>query len=289
VSTEFDKLHAPLQPFRIKGIEGDVYIQRDDLIHPLVSGNKWRKLQYHILYAKEEGKTRLVTFGGAYSNHLLATAAAGAILGLQTAAFLRADEPINNHYLRAAQLYGMQLIPVSRDEYRQKEELFTRHFGEDPTVYCIAEGGAGVAAWEGVASIVKALPFAPDYMLHASATATTAIGLGKGIQACGYATRVYAVAVLNNAGEQRQLIQEAGLSETVEVLDGYTFGGYAKTTESLMDFVKSAIAQSGILFDPVYTGKALWALRDLALQGRGVFLHTGGSMGLFSDAFLKRL
>lgn len=289
MSTEFDKLHAPLQPFRIKGVEGDVYIQRDDLIHPLVSGNKWRKLQYHILYAKKEGKTRLVTFGGAYSNHLVATAAAGAILGLQTTAFLRADERIDNHYLRAAQLYGMQLIPVSRDEYRQKNELFGRHFGDDPSAYCIAEGGAGEAAWEGVAGIVKSLPFAPDYILHASATATTAIGLGKGIHACGYATQVYAVAVLKNAGEQRQLIQEAGLSETVEVLDGYTFGGYAKTTETLMDFVKSTISQTGILFDPVYTGKALWALRDLALPGRGVFLHTGGSMGLFSDALLKRL
>jgi 1-aminocyclopropane-1-carboxylate deaminase/D-cysteine desulfhydrase-like pyridoxal-dependent ACC family enzyme len=107
-------------------------------------------------------------------------------------------------------------------------------------------------------------------MLHASATATTAIGLGRGIQACGYAARVYAVAVLNNVEEQRRLIQEAGLSETVEVLDGYAFGGYAKTTEPLMEFVKSTIAQTGILFDPVYTGKALWALRNMALPGRGV-------------------
>lgn len=289
MSTEFAKLHAPLQPFQLEGLGGDVYIQRDDLIHPLVSGNKWRKLQHHILYAKQEGKTRLVTFGGAYSNHLLATAAAGAILGLQTAAFLRADEPIDNHYLRAAQLYGMQLIPVSREDYRHKPELFAQYFSSDPTAYCIAEGGAGAAAWEGVAGIVKALPFAPVYILHASATATTAIGLGRGIQACGYATRVYAVAVLNNVEEQRKLIQEAGLTETVEVLNGYAFGGYAKTTDFLMDFVKSAIAQTGILFDPVYTGKALWALQDMALPGRGVFLHTGGSMGLFSEAFLKRL
>ena len=289
MSTEFENLHAPLQPLKIKGIDGAVCIQRDDLIHPLVSGNKWRKLQYHILYARQQGKSRLVTFGGAFSNHLLATAAAGAILGLQTAAFLRADEPIDNHYLRAAQLYGMQLIPVSREEYRRKPELFARHFGEDPTAYCIAEGGAGEAAWEGVAGIVKSLPFAPDYMFHASATATTAIGLGKGIQACGYKTRVYAAAVLNNVEEQWRLIQEAGLSEIVEVLDGYAFGGYAKTTEALMDFVKSSIAQTGILFDPVYTGKALWALRNMALPGRGIFLHTGGSMGLFSEAFLKRL
>ncbi|MBM3400073.1 MAG: pyridoxal-phosphate dependent enzyme [Bacteroidetes bacterium] len=289
MSSEFDNLHAPLQPLKVKGIKGDVYIQRDDLIHPLVSGNKWRKLQYHILYAQQEDKTRLVTFGGAYSNHLLATAAAGAILGLQTTAFLRADEPIDNHYLRAARLYGMQLIPVSREQYRHKQELFTRYFDEEPNAYCIAEGGAGEAAWEGVAGIVKGLPFAPNYILHASATATTAIGLGKGIQACGYKTLVYAVAVLNNAGEQRQLIQEVGLSEIVEVLDGFAFGGYAKTTEPLMDFVKNTIAQTGILFDPVYTGKALWALRDLALPGTGVFLHTGGSMGLFSEAFLKQM
>jgi 1-aminocyclopropane-1-carboxylate deaminase/D-cysteine desulfhydrase-like pyridoxal-dependent ACC family enzyme len=99
---------------------------------------------------------------------------------------------------------------------------------------------------------------------------------------------VLAVAVLNNTEEQRRLIQEAGFADVVEVLEGYAFGGYAKTTEPLMDFVKYAIAQTGILFDPVYTGKALWALRDLKPDGKGVFLHTGGSMGLFSDVFLTR-
>jgi 1-aminocyclopropane-1-carboxylate deaminase len=166
--------------------------------------------------------------------------------------------------------------------------LFEHHFGQDATAYFIDEGGAGPAAWPGVACVVQGLPFAPDYILHASATATTAIGLGKGIQTCGFKTRVYAVAVLNNIEEQRRLIQEAGLSEIVEVLEGYTFGGYAKITEPLMDFVKYAIAQTGILFDPVYTGKALWALRDLKPDGKGVFLHTGGSMGLFSDVFLTR-
>ena len=143
MSIEFDNLHAPLQPLRIKGIEGDVYIQRDDLIHPLVSGNKWRKLQYHILYARQQCKTRLVTFGGAYSNHLLATAAAGAILGLQTTAFLRADEPIDNHYLRAARLFGMELIPVSREDYRDKQGLYDAHFGHHAHAMFIAEGGAG--------------------------------------------------------------------------------------------------------------------------------------------------
>jgi 1-aminocyclopropane-1-carboxylate deaminase len=97
-----------------------------------------------------------------------------------------------------------------------------------------------------------------------------------------------AVAILNNAEEQRRLIQEAGFADVVEVPDGYAFGGYAKVPDNLMDFVQSAIAQTGILFDPVYTGKALWALRELKPDGKGVFLHTGGSMGLFSDAFLTR-
>jgi 1-aminocyclopropane-1-carboxylate deaminase len=288
VSAEFEKLHAPLQPLKIEGIEGDVHIQRDDLIHPLVSGNKWRKLQHHLLLAAQEGKQHLVTFGGAYSNHLLATAAVGAIRGFKTTAFLRADEPIHNHYLAAARLFGMQLIPVSREDYRNKRGLFDSHFGQDATAYFIDEGGAGPAAWPGVASVVQSLPFAPDYILHASATATTAIGLATGIKACGYLTRVLAVAVLNNTEEQRRLIQDAGFADVVEVPDGYAFGGYAKTTEPLMDFVKYAIAQTGILFDPVYTGKALWALRDLKPDGKGVFLHTGGSMGLFSDVFLTR-
>lgn len=287
MKTGFHTHCSALEELYLNGFEGRLYIKRDDLIHPIVSGNKWRKLKFVIIKAQAEGKNHLVTFGGAYSNHLLATACAGATLGLKTSCFLRADEAIANHYLTAAKLYGMNLIPVSREGYRHKEELFREHFGADKQAYYVAEGGESTEAIQGVTEIIEELEFEPDYILHASATATTALGLGKGIQSKGWKTKVLAIAVLKNAAEQRDKVQQNNLSDTIDILDGFHHGGYAKTSEPLMLFLQQTIASTGIMLDPVYTGKALFALNEINPKGRIVFLHTGGTMGIFSDAYAK--
>jgi 1-aminocyclopropane-1-carboxylate deaminase len=283
----FSSISSRLEPLNLPGFEGRLFIKRDDLIHPIVCGNKWRKLKYLIRAAQEQGKNHLVTFGGAYSNHLLATACAGAALGLKTTCFLRADEDIDNHYLFAARLYGMNLIPTDRGAYRDKKSLFNTHFGQDVNAFYVAEGGESVEAELGIAELIDELDWEPDLIVHASATATTASGLAAGIVRKGWKTKVLSVAVLKNAEEQAQKLQTGGWSNVVSVNADYDFGGYAKTTFELMEFIRITVAQTGIMFDPVYTGKALFALNALKPEGKVVFLHTGGTMGIFSEAFMK--
>src|ERR1700759_396846 len=122
-----------------------IFIKRDDLIHPIISGNKWRKLKYLLKQAQTENKTHLVTFGGAYSNHLLATAAAAAKFGFKSTGFVRGEE-VNNDTLFLCRLHGMNLIFTDRESYRDKPALFTKHFVDDSNAFFIDEGGASVLA-----------------------------------------------------------------------------------------------------------------------------------------------
>ncbi len=272
----------------------NIFIKRDDLIHPIVSGNKWRKLEFAIKKALAENKNHLVTFGGAFSNHMVATACAGASLGLKTSCFIRGDELQGpaNHYLFSAQLYGMELIPVSREQYRLKSTLFEEYFSNQPHAYFVAEGGESAEGIEGVEKIIAELDFVPDYIVHASATATTACGLGSGLQKINVInTQVLSIAVLKNKEEQTEKIENLGLQHFCEIIDGFECGGYAKTNADLLHFCKDFIRQTGIMIDPVYTGKALFALSQLLKNGninphkKTMFLHTGGTLGIFSDKF----
>lgn len=287
MSSGFSSIASVIGELNLPGMEGRLFIKRDDLIHPIVSGNKWRKLKFVIDRAKLVGKSHLVTFGGAYSNHMVATACAGAVLGMKTSCFLRADEDINNHYLQCARLYGMELIPTSRESYRNKKALYELHFGGNEQTYFVGEGGESEEAKSGVSEIITELDNEPDFIVHASATATTAAGLARGIIQRGWKTTILAVTVLKNAEEQRQKLKEQGLENVVQVIDDFNFGGYAKTNAELMDFIKSFIAKTGIMIDPVYTGKALYALEKIKPGGNVLFLHTGGTLGIFSDRFLQ--
>lgn len=289
------KLNAPCL-----GVHDQVFIKRDDLIHPVVSGNKWRKLKHHIESAFTAGKNHLVTFGGAYSNHMVATACAGAALKFKTSCFIRGDELQNNanHFLKLATLYGMELIPTDRETYRNhKQELYETHFGQNPAAMMVDEGGSGVLGARGIAEIIFELPFVPDHIIHASATATTASGLLRGLSTRpGFgSTKVHSIAVLQNTEEQLQTVASLEPRNPYEINPDYTFGGYAKTTPELMAFLKEFSSQTGILTDPVYTAKALFALKSKIETGEinpketVVFLHTGGMLGLFSESMLAQL
>ncbi|MBS3913318.1 MAG: 1-aminocyclopropane-1-carboxylate deaminase/D-cysteine desulfhydrase [Bacteroidetes bacterium] len=273
------------------------YIKRDDLIHPIVSGNKWRKLKYAVQDAVDKGCNRMVTYGGAYSNHMVAVACACATLGLKSTCFIRGDELSGNenHYLALAKWYGMQFIPVEREVFRNKKtELFFEHFGEIPESYYVAEGGSGELGQQGVSEVMEELDFAPDYLFHASATATTSAGLTAGIQKDlrFENTKIKSVCVLKNEAEQMEVLKMVN-HENTHLVVGYEFGGYAKVNDELMEFVKAFIAETGILIDPVYTGKALFSIKKMYETGeikkseRVIFLHTGGTLGLFSAKFLN--
>jgi 1-aminocyclopropane-1-carboxylate deaminase len=281
---------------------GDVWIQRDDLIHPVISGNKWRKLVGHLAEMSAKGKRILVTYGGAYSNHLVATAVAAELSGVRCIGILRGDEPLDNHYLRVARNAGMEVIGVSRSLYRDKlASLYwvLQSLGiEGDAVYVVQEGGKGNQGFVGFEAVVAAWlnrSLKLEHVFHASATATTAIGLRRAMDRVGMNAVIHAVMVLKNVEEQQQFAHEQGASERLEFVSGYEFGGYAKSDAVLASFMEVVRTQNnGIPIDFVYTGKALFALNEWLLSGIDsgvlrsdaagvypvVFLHTGGVLQL---------
>ena len=263
-----------------------VFIKRDDLIHPIISGNKWRKLKYLLKQAQTEGKIHLVTFGGAYSNHLLATAAAAAKFGFKSTGFVRGEE-VNNDTLFLCRLHGMNLIFTDRESYRNKLALFSKHFADNSEAFFIDEGGASASAAKGCSELVDELNDGYDHIFCACGTGTTAAGIINGISQHGLDTQFHALPVLKNGDFLRNEI-DGFLTQPAayHLHTGYHFGGYSKVTDELIQFIKQFIASTGILIEPVYTGKMLYALYDLANKkhfkpgSRILAIHTGGIWGL---------
>lgn len=270
--------------FDEQGIQ--LFIKRDDLIHPLISGNKWRKLKYLLKKAANQNKTHLVTFGGAFSNHLLATAAATAKFGFRSTGIVRGEQ-VENDTLFLCRLHGMHLIFTDRESYRDKPALFDRYFGNDPSALFIDEGGASPEAAQGCTEMVDELTDSYHHIFCACGTGTTAAGIVNGLQQQQLKTQFNAIAVFKNgefmkAEIDRYLTTPANYNLHLD----YHFGGYAKTTPELIAFIKQFVADTGILIEPVYTGKMLYAIYDLAEKGyfkRGdkvLAVHTGGLIGL---------
>ncbi|MFN0290891.1 1-aminocyclopropane-1-carboxylate deaminase/D-cysteine desulfhydrase [Pedobacter helvus] len=261
-------------------------IKRDDLIDPFVSGNKWRKLKYILLDAAAKNKKHLVTFGGAYSNHLLATAAAAAKHQLKATAFVRGEE-VNNEMLSLCKIFGMRLHFVSRESYRDKLQLFENRYGNDENTYFINEGGAAPEAIIGCTEIIEELNEPFDHIFCAAGTGTTAAGLLKGINQLELDTQLHVIPVLKNGSFIKEEIAhfEQNLSR-LNLHTNYHFGGYAKTNPELISFIKDFSAKTGILIDPVYTGKMCYAINDLIEKNhikkdaRILAIHTGGLFGI---------
>ncbi len=282
----FEKLYSPLQKID-HPILSNFYVKRDDLIDPYISGNKWRKLKYLLERAKKEEKTHLVTFGGAYSNHLVATASAAARAGLKATAFVR-GEPVQNQMLLLCRLYGMHLIFTDRESYRNKVDLFNLHFSADPEAFFIDEGGASAEGVQGCAEIVGELPGDTELLFCAAGTGTTAAGLMQGIIERELRTELHVVPVLKGGDFiKTEMEQFVPVDKQLVLHTAYHFGGYGKTNPALLQFLKRFATTQGILTDPVYTAKLFYAIEDLAAkkainpQAKIVALHTGGLLGLF--------
>lgn len=281
----FSNIFSPLD--QLKGFNrNQILIKRDDLIDPYISGNKWRKLKYILKEVEIQNKKHIVTFGGAYSNHLVATAAACSRSRLKSTAFVR-GESLSNEMLMLCRLFGMELIFTDRQAYKDKKALYELHYGGNPDTYFVDEGGASSEAVIGCAEIIAELPPDVDHIICAAGTGTTAAGLLKGLQDAGRSTQLHVVPVLKGggfiAGEISKYTDD--ISQLTLHLD-YHFGGYAKTTPELLEFMKSFTAEEGILIDQVYTAKMFYALDDLLQKGffkkgeKIVALHTGGLLGL---------
>lgn len=279
-----DTLEMPI--FRQKRLR--VHMKRDDMIHPFISGNKWRKLKYILQSAHDQGKTHLVTFGGAWSNHLLATACAAARFGFSSTAFVR-GEAVSNPNLSLCQLFGMELRFVDRTAYRDKATLFAHHYGESPTSYFVDEGGYSVDGAHGCGELLDELPEQYDHIFCACGTGTTLAGLYRRKTEMRLRTRLHGVPVLKGGTFIREavhrLVPDLGPADITLHTD-YHFGGYAKTKAPLLAYVSGFCRQTGILIEPVYTGKLCYAVADLAARNyfkagdRILLIHTGGLMGI---------
>jgi 1-aminocyclopropane-1-carboxylate deaminase len=269
-----------------------LYIKRDDLIHADVSGNKWRKLKYNIAQFRISKKEHLLTFGGAFSNHLLATASACHQHGIQSIGVVRGEEltAYSNPVLQRCSKLGMKLHFVSREEYgmRYDKEYLEELSIEFPNSFIIPEGGANYFGMIGCQEILNEINVEIDHVFVAQGTSTTSCGILLNNQLKhlhvvpalkGYHSLEEMSALYAKSGFEKELIDQ--LLEKVIVHDDSHFGGYAKSSTELEEFIAKCNTEMNLPLDKVYTGKAFFAL--LAAVNRGeldnqkvLFVHTGG-------------
>ena len=269
-----------------KGIS--LVIKRDDLIHPFVSGNKFRKLKYNLLQAKTENQSTLLTFGGAYSNHIAAVAYAGKEQGFKTIGIIRGDELADkiadNPTLKFAQECGMQFEFVSRATYRLKTEAsfleqLQQKYG---TFYLIPEGGTNDFAIKGCEEILTPEDAAFDYVACAIGTGGTISGI---INTALPHQKVLGFPALKGEFLQDE-IRNFVRNDNWELITDYHFGGYGKVSPDLIDWINRFYAQTQIPLDPVYTGKMVFGILDLIVKNyfpenaNILLIHTGGLQGI---------
>lgn len=275
----------------------EVLVKRDDLIHPDISGNKWRKLIYNIEKSQLNQNDTIITFGGAFSNHLVATAAACKLYNINAVGIVRGDElnPSSNATLERCSELGMELVFVTRTLYQLRyDEFWWNELHVDyPNSYIVPEGGANYLGIAGCQDIWNELPKDINRIFVAQGTTTTSCGILLGApNSC----KVHVVPILkgyDSRGEMYKLLKSSGLEEEMideefdklRVENDYCFGGYGKYTKELLDFIGNTYAQMHLKLDPIYTGKSFYALTQtiekLDLHDEKiVFLHTGGLQGI---------
>lgn len=293
IEKNIDQDRAILQEIRLPNNKTSIkiYLKREDLLHPIISGNKWRKLKYNIYEAINGNFNTLLTFGGAYSNHIHATSYAGKLFGLNTIGVIRGEEhfPLNPT-LTDAKNFGMKFHYLSRSDYRKKKEPsiinnLQNLYGD---FYLIPEGGSNSLAVKGCVEIVDDINIAFDYILSACGTGGTIAGI---ITALRGKKKVIGIPVLKGASflynDIESLIYNFGHTKFNNwhlELD-YHHGGYAKISKELINFILKFERINNISLDPIYTGKLMFAINDMIQnnyfpKGSSIIaLHTGGLQG----------
>lgn len=259
-------------------------ILRLDQIHPLVSGNKWFKLRYYLEEARQQQKKKLVTFGGAWSNHILATAAACEMQSIPCAGIIRGEAPAQpSPILQAAAAMGMELYYTDRVSFaREAIPPALNH----PDHYVVAAGGRGAAGVRGAGTMLDHCNNLSPYTHICCAVGTGTMMAGL-INRCLPGQTVIGISVMKNNHSLESEIQAFLLKEhpVYHLLHSYHFGGYAKQNEELFGFMNNWYRQTGIPTDFVYTGKLCYAVSDLCQQGffpeksHLLIIHSGGLSG----------
>jgi len=257
-----------------------------------MSGNKWHKLKYNIREASKQGKDTLLTFGGAYSNHIYAVAAAGKMFNFNTIGIIRGEEHLPlNPTLSFAKDNGMKIVYLDRASYRKKSSpeiinLLQEKFGD---FYLVPEGGTNELAVRGCGEIISKIDIDFDYICCPCGTGGTLAGLISGLSGNRFAL---GFAVLKGASFLKESVQSLLQNSNNNSLQNwdinldYHFGGYARLNSVLLDFVNRFTSITKIPIEPIYTGKMLFGIYDLSVKGyfnegsRVIAVHTGGLQGL---------
>tara|TARA_R110002074_G_scaffold16324_6_gene54814 strand:- start:2561 stop:3466 length:906 start_codon:yes stop_codon:yes gene_type:complete len=263
-------------------------VKREDLIHPFISGNKYRKLKYNILDAKQKGLDTILTFGGAYSNHIAATAYAGNLFGIKTIGVIRGEELSQNWMLNPtlsqAHRHGMDFKFISREAYRRKTEtsfleLLEKELGP---YYLIPEGGTNSLAVRGCEEILT--PEDKDFNVLCSSVGTGGTLAGI-INSSLHYQRIIGFPSLKGDFLKKD-IRNFTAKENWEINTNYHFGGYAKVSEALIGFINYFKDKTNIPTDPIYTGKLLYGILDLVKNDyfkpgtKILAIHSGGLQGI---------
>lgn len=280
------------------GISGfSLCVKREDLLHPFVSGNKFRKLKYNLIAAQQQHQKTLLTFGGAYSNHIAATAAAANEMDFQSIGIIRGEELeekiSENPTLSFAKECGMKLYFVSREEYRKKEdeefiENLKLKFGD---FYLLPEGGTNSLAVKGCEEILDKRDRLYDYICVPVGTGGTIAGL---IKASDESQTILGFSALKGNFHTSEISKYTSKTN-YKVTDSYCFGGYGKIDIDLVRFINEFRQITGIPLDPVYTGKMMYGIMDLLKKkhfnenSRILAVHSGGLQGIDGmNRLLKR-
>ncbi len=274
-----------------------LHIKREDTLHPFISGNKYRKLKYNLLEAKKQERIGLLTFGGAFSNHIAATAFAGKEAGFKTIGIIRGEELMynwkENPTLKMASEHGMQFNFVSRSKYRdwgnpEFQNQLKEKFGN---FYLLPEGGTNNLAVQGCEEILTREDKHFDIICSCVGTGGTIAGL---INSAYSNQTVLGFPALKGDFLKEDILKFAR-NENWDLISDYHFGGYAKVDGVLVNFINAFRKETGIPLDPVYTGKMVYGIMDLVKRGffksktRILAIHTGGLQGIAGmNQVLKR-
>jgi 1-aminocyclopropane-1-carboxylate deaminase len=268
-----------------------ISLKRDDLLHPIISGNKWRKLKYALLAARQNQVSDLISFGGGFSNHLHALGYCCRQMNIRFTAIVRGDYADNlSPMLQDLISWGAELNYVDRSTYKRRDEpAYLAELQQAyPGAVIIPEGGSQQLALQGVGEIIGELRGTYDYILAPVASGGTLAGLIHANQSA--AAVIIGVAVLKGQSYLESLVTgllpaSAAANKNWHINHEYHGGGYAKTTSELKAFCEDFFQQRDIPIEPVYSGKLFFALKDLIAKqvfpsgSRILALHTGGLQG----------
>jgi 1-aminocyclopropane-1-carboxylate deaminase len=267
--------------------EIQLFVKRDDLLHPEIMGNKWRKLKYNLEEAKKQGHKTILTFGGAYSNHIAATAAAAKEFGFNSIGIIRGEElnEESNPTLKFASQKGMKLKFIDRNRYRSLRDNPNQMMDEYTDAYILPEGGTNELAIKGCEEILTEKKNDFDIVVTPIGTGGTFCGL---INGSNKSQKILGVSSLKGAfikGDIKKLLGNRE-NENFEINIDYHFGGYAKSSAELIDFINWFKEKFSIQLDPIYTGKSFFAVWDMIKSDKFeknlkiMLLHTGGLQGI---------